>query len=85
MITQLDDESGVARYRQLAAILEDGIRAGTWKPRQRVPSRVELSQRYGVDVGTVSHAHAYLVSRGLVVRRPGRGIFVLPAERWQAS
>lgn len=85
MIAELDDESGVARYRQIAAILKDGIREGEWKPSQRVPSTAELSQRYGVDVGTAARAHAYLIRCGYLVRRPGLGAFVLPPERWPAS
>jgi DNA-binding GntR family transcriptional regulator len=85
MIQAIDDMSPVPRYRQIAASLEAEIRAGTWAPSNRVPSRLELSQRLGVNVGTVGRAHRYLARHGYLVSRPGIGMIVLPAERWPAA
>ena len=45
-MTELDDMSGVPRYRQVAAILEREIRDGTWLPGKVIPSQTQLAQRF---------------------------------------
>jgi GntR family transcriptional regulator len=78
----LDDLSGVARYLQVALILEREIRAGTWEAGTPVPSRIQLTQRFGVAQATAARAHAWLAERGYVVAVPGVGMVVTPRERW---
>jgi GntR family transcriptional regulator len=75
----------VTRYLAIASQLESEIRAGTFAPLERVPSRVELSELHSVNVGTAGRAHAYLAERGYLVSRPGIGMRVLPEDRWQAD
>jgi GntR family transcriptional regulator len=78
----IDDTSGVARYVQVARLLEREIRAGKWLPGRAIPSQIHLSQQYGIAKTTAAKSHAYLAERGLVIRAPGVGMVVLPRARW---
>ena len=81
-MTELDDMSGVPRYRQVAAILEREIRDGTWRPGNAIPSQTQLAQRFGIAKATAGHAHAHLAERGFVVAVPGIGMVVRPVAAW---
>ena len=82
MTGDLDDLSGVARYLQVAKIIEAEIRAGTWQPGRPAPSRVILAERFGIAKETAARAHAWLAQHGYVVTVPGVGMVVTPPERW---
>ena len=85
MSDDLDDLSGVARYVQVAKIVETEIRAGTWQTGRPAPSRVQLSERFGIARETAARAHAWLAERGYLVAAPGVGMVVTPRERWPAK
>lgn len=74
----IDKHSAVPIYRQLQQQLETLIKAGTWHPREPLPSETVLAQRLNISVMTVRQAMANLVSDGLVYREKGRGTFVAP-------
>jgi DNA-binding GntR family transcriptional regulator len=78
----LDDLSGVPRFRQVAAALEAEIRSGVWRPGVPVPSRVRLADRFGVAQMTAARAHRYLAERGYLVAVTGVGMVVTPPDRW---
>jgi len=78
----LDDFSGVPRYLQAALILEREIRAGTWAEGRPIPSRMALTQRFGIAQATAARTHAWLSERGYVVAVPGVGMVVTPRDRW---
>ena len=82
MPDDLDDLSGVPRFRQVAATLESEIRAGIWQPGHPVPSRVRLAQRFGVAQMTAARAHRYLAEQGYLVAVTGVGMVVTPPDRW---
>lgn len=86
-LDDLDNLSGVPRYRQIAAVVEAEIRAGQWASGHVAPSRATLSQRFGVAGETARHALSYLADRGYLVGVPGVGMVVTPEDRWpeQAS
>lgn len=70
------------KYRELELHLRDGIANGTWAPGDRLPSFAELREQFGMAPSTVSHALQQVERDGLVVRRPGIGIFVTePSNR----
>jgi GntR family phosphonate transport system transcriptional regulator len=68
--------SGVAVWRQVAEILEAGIAEGEWRPGGRLPTEVELAQRFGVNRHTLRQAIRDLAERGLVRAVQGSGTFV---------
>ncbi|HEU5110519.1 MAG TPA: GntR family transcriptional regulator [Micromonosporaceae bacterium] len=63
-------------YRQIADDLERRIRAGQYPPGTAIPSYRGLSGLYGMSVSTVQEAVVLLQDRGVVVGRPGVGVFV---------
>lgn len=85
MSDDLDDFSGVPRFQQVALILEREIRAGTWEPGKPIPSRIQLTQRFGIAQATAARSHAWLAERGYVVAVPGVGMVLTPRDRWPAD
>jgi DNA-binding GntR family transcriptional regulator len=76
----LDHDSPVPLFKQLAAVLRAAIDAGRIGP--RVPSELTLTQEYGVSRGTAHPAVMILVDAGYVRISRGKGTFVIPeAER----
>jgi GntR family transcriptional regulator len=70
-----------APYLQVAGALRQAIRAGTFRPGDRLPTVAELADRYGVAKMTVHRALSSLRDEGLVISWQGRGTFVRePAE-----
>lgn len=77
-MTELDPHGELPLYQQLAAVLRAAIASGEIPPGRPIPSRKTLTQRYGVSVGTVVAAVDLLRADGLLVMRPGRGLYVRP-------
>lgn len=84
-VDDLDDYSGVARYIQIALIVEAEIRDGTWAPGQSAPSRTQLTGRFGVAGETARRAQTWLVERGYLVSVPGVGMVVTRPDRWPSE
>lgn len=79
---ELRRESSYAMYQQLADHLAQEIRAGRYKPFDRLPTEIELSEKLGVSRITVRQAIERLHKQNLVVRKQGKGTFVAgPAVR----
>lgn len=62
--------------QQIADDLRDQMTAGRFAPGDPLPSERKLVERYGTAPQTTRQAIAILKSEGLVVGKPGRGIFV---------
>lgn len=64
----------VAQSRRIAADIERRIEAGEWFPGDKLPSRVELGKRFGVNEQTIRLAVILLQKRGVLesqgARRP---------------
>ncbi|MFY3385655.1 PLP-dependent aminotransferase family protein [Paracidovorax sp. MALMAid1276] len=82
------DARETPRYRQLAALYEQAIGAGSLTPGMRMPSVRELCQRHQVSLTTALQVLRYLESQGCVEARERVGYFVrapggpaLPAAR----
>ena len=63
-------------YRQIKALLLQGLQAGEWLPGQAIPSEMELAARYRVSQGTVRKAIDEMATDNVLVRRQGKGTFV---------
>lgn len=68
----------VSRAAHVAGELEREIRAAVYAPGQRLGTKEDLRERFGVAVATVTEALRLLETRGLTEARPGPGggIFV---------
>jgi DNA-binding FadR family transcriptional regulator len=66
-------ESRVTRAEALARTLEAEIVGATFSAGQRIGTKDELRQRFGVAVATMNEAVRLMEMRGLVVARPGPG------------
>ena len=64
-------------YAQVRASLIESISSGTWRPGEAIPSEARLAREYGVAIGTLRKAVDTLVAEQALVRRQGKGTFVL--------
>src|SRR5450755_1565194 len=65
-------------WRQIAEDLRLKIESGELGSNDRpLPSELELRDQYDASRNTVRDAVKWLISRGLVVTRPGQGTFVV--------
>jgi GntR family transcriptional regulator len=64
-------------YAQVRERLIERIRSGQWKPGQLIANEFEIAAEFGVSQGTARKAIGDLAAEGLVVRRQGRGTFVV--------
>jgi GntR family transcriptional regulator len=69
----LDDDSPVPLYQQVAALLRERIEK---EGLRRLPSYTQIRQEYGVSRPTAESAVRLLVEAGEAVIVPGRGTFV---------
>ncbi len=77
----LDRDSPIPLYHQLKQHLLQVIERGDYCPDERLPSERELQSVYGVSQITVRRALSELVVDGRIVRKPGRGTFLLPEKQ----
>lgn len=64
------------RYQEIADELQRAIIDGELAPGDQVPPAAELARVHGVARGTVEKATGELLRKGLLVSRPGAGLFV---------
>ncbi|MEU8545502.1 winged helix-turn-helix domain-containing protein [Streptomyces roseoverticillatus] len=68
----------IPRWRQVADVIRQRIKDGTYGPRSRVPSVVQLTEEFGIASVTAQKVHRALRSEGLIYTEPGMGSFVTP-------
>jgi GntR family transcriptional regulator len=68
--------SRVPIYQQLAQQIREAIARGELQPETSLPSVRQLSRELVVNPNTVARAYTELEREGLLVSRPGRGIYV---------
>jgi GntR family transcriptional regulator len=64
-------------YLQLRDALASRIARGEWKASTAIPSEGDLARELGVSKGTTRKALDLLEAEGLLIRRQGRGTFVV--------
>jgi GntR family transcriptional regulator len=72
-----EDPDSRPLYAKVRERLVERIGSGAWKPGQLIPNEFEIAAEYGVSQGTARKAISELATEGLVVRRQGRGTFVV--------
>jgi GntR family transcriptional regulator len=73
---EVDKQSYVPAYVQLAQIIRKGISGGAHPPGSRLPAESALAKRYGVSAMTARQAVSLMVKEGLVRRVQGSGTYV---------
>jgi GntR family transcriptional regulator/MocR family aminotransferase len=76
MILELNRDTGVPLYLQIAAQVREMVAKGTLKVGDRLPANRELAKILGVNRTTVTTAYAELEADGLINSHIGRGTFV---------
>src|SRR5262249_17855515 len=72
-------------YLQVCELLMRQIAGGVWQPNAALPNELELARELGVSGGTVRKALEKLEADRLVVRRQGRGTFVVDQTAPEAA
>lgn len=63
-------------YRQIAEDLREQIESGRFPPGSKLPTELELRERYDASRNTVRDAIKSLTNLGLTETRPGQGTFI---------
>jgi GntR family transcriptional regulator len=72
-------------YVQISRALAERVARGVWRPGGVLPNEIELARELGVSPGTVRKALDRLEADRIVVRRQGRGTFVLDHDSDQLA
>jgi len=72
----IERDSPVPYYFQLATLFEHEILSGRWPPGLRLPSEAEICNRYTISRTTVRQSLARLEQPGLIERVRGQGTYV---------
>lgn len=73
----LDQNVATPLYEQLKLAIKRGIESGEYPPGTRMPSEIELEKLYDVSRITVRRAVKELCEEEILVRKQGKGTFVL--------
>lgn len=73
---EIDTSSRVPIYQQLARQVREAIARGELAAEERLPSVRRLSRELVINPNTVARTYAELEREGLLVNRPGLGVFV---------
>jgi DNA-binding GntR family transcriptional regulator len=79
--SELDRNSDVPLYFQLAAALKVMLEVGAWEAGTRFASERELEEEFNVSRAVIRPALELLVGDGAIVRVKGSGAFVAPPRR----
>lgn len=77
---EIDRDSMLPVYLQLAEILRQQILSGVFHPGERLPSEAELVERYNVSPMTVRRATNLLAAQNIITTSHRRGTYVKEVE-----
>lgn len=66
----------IARWKQVAAVIRGRMADGTYPPRTRIPSVVEMTEEFGISTSTSQRVLKELRAEGLTHTELGVGTFV---------
>lgn len=72
----LDNKNGKPLYIQLANYIKQEIISGRIKPKEKLPSKRNLSNYLGLSINTIQSAYEQLCAEGYVESKPRKGLFV---------
>src|SRR4051794_14168710 len=72
----LDNKNGKPLYIQLANYIKQEIVSGRIKPKEKLPSKRNLSNYLGLSLNTIQSAYEQLCAEGYVESKPRKGLFV---------
>ncbi len=78
MTSAIDPSQPIPIYYQLKTLILEEIASGHLQPGDRIPTEVELCERYGISRTPVHRALAELAEEGVILRHRRRGTFVNP-------
>ena len=81
----LNSESPVPKYAQIADIFRQRIARGIWAQGLRLPANEELAAEFGVSRVTIRQAFDLLARERVIEAQQGRGTFVtghVRQDRW---
>ncbi len=73
---QLDNQSGVAAYRQIMEQIKFYVAAGTLAEGAKLPSIRELAKQLAVNPTTIVKSYTELQHEGVIEMRHGKGAFI---------
>lgn len=73
---QLNNQSGVAAYRQIMEQIKFYVAAGTLSKGARLPSIRELAKQLAVNPTTIVKSYTELQHEGVIEMRQGKGAFI---------
>lgn len=76
MPLEYDPDSSDPKWRQILAILREGIEDGTYQPGRPLPSIERLRQEYGIARNTARKILDALVDEGRAYTEPSKGTYV---------
>ncbi|WP_407147184.1 GntR family transcriptional regulator [Bradyrhizobium sp. ORS 86] len=82
---ELNSESHVPKYAQIADIFRQRVARGIWAKGLRLPANEELAAEFGVSRVTIRQAVELLSREGVIEAQQGRGTFVtgtVKQDRW---
>jgi GntR family transcriptional regulator len=80
-----DEPDSRPLYTQVRDQLLARISSGEWKPGQLIPTEFAIAAEYGVSQGTARKAISDLAAEQILMRRQGRGTFVVEHTPAQVS
>jgi GntR family transcriptional regulator/MocR family aminotransferase len=72
----LDSKSAEPLYIQLANYIKQEILSGRIKPKEKLPSKRNLSDYLGLSLNTIQSAYEQLCAEGYLESKPRKGLFV---------
>ncbi|WP_106982469.1 GntR family transcriptional regulator [Streptomyces megasporus] len=76
----IDFAPDVPRWMQVADVIRQRIADGTYPPRTRVPSVIQLQAEFGIAQATAQKVLSRLRAEGVTYTVPGLGSFVAEPE-----
>lgn len=75
-IVSIKEKSGIPKYKQIVAAIEDAILAGTLKKGDQLPSLSSIKNTHEVSRDTILTAFKELKNRGIIESIAGKGYYV---------